>query len=201
MLLSVSSSVLHSFNKRSSCYLVGLLIVYGSHSLTDVLLDSCHTLSHLVLKELTNGTDPSVTEMVDIIECTDTVAKTDVIRNHSVDIVYYKVLGHELALSLIENISELLSDVSLLAVSSYILDDLTENAYTNTLVDRCALEVEVLKILLGEGSSDELLAVNSSVTYYLMSILGISDMITDLDPGIYVASGDTCILDLAGKLC
>ena len=139
--------------------------------------------------------------MVDIIECTDTVAKTDVIRNHSVDIVYYKVLGHKLALSLIENISELLSDVSLLAVSSYILDDLTKNAYTNTLVDRCDLEVEVLKILLGEGSSDELLAVNSSVTYYLMSILGISDMITDLDPGIYVASGDTCILDLAGKLC
>ena len=139
--------------------------------------------------------------MVDIIKCTDTVSQTDVVRNHSVDIVYYEVLGHKLALSLVKNISELLSDIRLLAVSSYILDDLTENAYTNTLVDSCALEVEVLEILLGEACSDELLTINSSVTYYLMSILGICDVITDLDAGIYIACGDACILDLMSKLC
>ena len=115
------------------------------------------------------------------------MSQTDVVRNHSIDIVNNEVLGHELALSLVKYITEFLSDISLLAVSSDILDDLTENAYTNTLVDSRALEIEALELLLGEACLDELLAINTAVTYYLVSFLGISDVITDLSSGVDIA--------------
>ena len=138
--------------------------------------------------------------MVDIIKCTDTVSETDIVRNHCIDIIDYEILGHKLALSLIKDITELLGDIALLAVCSYILDDLTEYAYANSLIYRSALEIETLKILLREACSDELLAVNTTVTYDLMSLLGICDRITDLSSGIDIAGSDTCILDLLSKL-
>ena len=82
------------------------------------------------------------------------MSQTDIVRNHGIDIINNEVLGHELALSLVENITEFLSDISLLAVSSDILDDLTENADSDILVDGCVVDVETLEVLLGEAVPD-----------------------------------------------
>ena len=123
--------------------------------------------------------------MVDNVDRTDTVAQSDVVRNHSVDIIYYEGSGHELISSLIESVLKLGSIFLLIVVSSDVINDLTQNGNTYALIDGCISDIKVLDILSGERSSDELVAVDSSVTYndnslILVNFLEVTDFFRKL---------------------
>ena len=135
--------------------------------------------------------------MVDNVDRTDTVTKSDIVRNHSVDIIYYEGSGHELVSSLLESVLKL-GSIFLLIVCSYLIDDLAKYAYTNALIDGCIGDIKVLDILSGERSTDELVAVDSSVTYNDNSLILVNLFhVTDFSYRMNLNGIDSCIFDLS----
>ena len=86
-------------------------------------------------------------------------------------------------------------------LGSYLIDDLAKYAYTYTLIDRSVSDIKVLNVLCSKACTDELIAVNSSVTYNDNSLILIDLLkITDSSYRMNLYGIDSCILDLLGKL-
>ena len=100
--------------------------------------------------------------MVDVVDSADASVQSDVVRNECIDIVNCEVSGHKVFLTLSHSCLKTCSDVSL-ALSLDLLNDLSQDACSNLLVNACSCEIELLELSLCDAVSDESLSVNSAV--------------------------------------
>ena len=73
-----------------------VILILGGHTLTNDSLQSGKTDAVLVLKQLTYGTDTTVTQMVDIVVISDAVLQMHVIVDGSDDILFRDMLRNQL---------------------------------------------------------------------------------------------------------
>ncbi len=100
--------------------------------------------------------------MVDVVDSADASVQSDVVGNERIDIVNCEVSGHKVFLTLSHCSLESGSNVCL-ALSLDLLDDLSQDACSNLLVNACSCKIELLELSLCDAVCDESLSVNSAV--------------------------------------
>ena len=100
--------------------------------------------------------------MVDVVDSADASVQSDVVRNECIDIVNCEISRHKVFFALSHSCLETCSDVCL-AVSLNLLDDLSQDAGSNLLVNACSCDIELLEFCLCNAVCNKCFSVNSAV--------------------------------------